>query len=101
MLGLLLAGMSVCSVLPGAIDALIQARTDGVSADQARATILAGQYDPQIERKLLGAVTIIYVNAPTVDDQSRRDQILLACDNREVINGYQERNLRDHPSRVR
>lgn len=90
MFGTLLIG---CAFMGSLVDALFADKAAGATEAQARATAAQSSLPPDVKRRVMGAITIVYVRSH-VGEASRRDQILLSCNNPEVIRGNQHSRQR-------
>lgn len=86
---ILLAGASVCSLLSPLVEGIVHMRDKGMSETEVVEVIGRLNQSDELKARGVGAARVLYTNAPSVDDMTRREFILLGCDNKEIIRGYQ------------
>lgn len=100
------AALSICAMMPIVVDDIVDQRERrGVTEQEFRQAINNRSDMPEELRiRALGAVNLIYSLPKGSDYWSMKQQIILTCDNRETIRGYQypaERTGRGAGSRPR
>lgn len=88
---LLAAALSICSMMPIVVDDIVRLREEkGVTETEFREAIRRRDEMPaELKTRALGAVNLIYALPRGSDYWSVKQQIILTCDNKETIRGYQ------------
>lgn len=85
----ILVGASVCSLLSPMMDGIVYMRDSGMSKEETVSVIRRTKQSDELKMRAEGAVNVFYTSAPSVDDNTRRELVLLGCDNKEIIRAYQ------------
>lgn len=88
------AALSLCTMMPQVVDDIIRLREEqGVTETEFRAAIHARKDMPdQLKFRALSTVTMVYVLPKGSDYWTLKQQIILNCENKETIRGYQYPN---------
>ena len=83
--------LSLCGMMPQVVDDIVTMREDrNISEQQFRSAIRNHPEMPdELKSKALGAVNMVYALPKGSDYYTVKQQIILTCDNKETIRGYQ------------